>query len=621
MSQFFGCITLTQHTDIAEIALKMQKNMAFFTPDAIGIYQTERVFICNKLLHNTPESLNTPLIFQNDRYVLAASCRIDNRETLNDKLNLGGAVFGEKALSDHDYILKAYEVYQEACVNHLIGDFSFVVWDKQAQKLYLAKDHLGVRSLFYTQQNDCFFFSTDLNAFLNIPAIILQWSKPYIASMLAAHALPIEPTCYEQVYRLKPACYALFQDNKIAQYNYWQLEAAPLLTYDTEQAYYDAFLKLFEQAITCRVRSLYNIGCDLSGGLDSSGITCMTAKILGEAFKHKLHTFSFVQSQEARDYDPTCREEEQEQEIIISHINLPRSQVHKVNHWGFDSVFEYLAFEKKVNGGIEATETAWQKPTYELMKKANCRTKLSGFLGDEMVTVWGHEWYFDVIKTFNFKKYVGFIKAHKRFEGIKKIIKYWVIQIYDFRYNQFKHRANQKNFLNPRHKKIPFPAVKSFGSPTSFTDLRITRTTERPYTTLRMEHEHLHGLRENVEVTFPFADIRLLEFMLQVPPELFKPVPQMRAFYRNATRNLLPDAVRLRNDKTMNILIFSFYRNYIFFENIKNIPFQKAEFLMPELINFEKIERILQKERGDLIEDSSLIAKLHLVFKLFQKEV
>lgn len=347
MSQFFGCITHAPHTDIAEIAQKMQENMAFFTPDAVGVYQTEQVFICNKLLHNTPESLNTPLICHNDRYVLAASCRIDNREALHGILNLEGAIFGEKALSDHEYILKAYEIYQEACVNHLIGDFSFVVWDKQTQKLYLAKDHIGVRSLFYTQQNNFIFFSTDLNAFLNIPAITLEWSKPYIASMLANHKLPVEPTCYEQVYRLKPASYAIFEDNRLSQHTYWRLKAAPLLQYETEQAYYDAFLKLFEQAVACRVRSLYNLGCELSGGLDSSGITCMAAHVLGEAHKHKLHTFSFVQSEEARDYDPTCREEEHEQEIIINHINLPRSQVHKVNHWGFDSVFDYLAFEKK----------------------------------------------------------------------------------------------------------------------------------------------------------------------------------------------------------------------------------------------------------------------------------
>ena len=77
MSLFFGFVT----TDIRSNCIidKMLNNTAFFEGDAVGSYQTDGVFICNKFLFNTPESVNTSQISKNERYVVAASCRIDNR--------------------------------------------------------------------------------------------------------------------------------------------------------------------------------------------------------------------------------------------------------------------------------------------------------------------------------------------------------------------------------------------------------------------------------------------------------------------------------------------------------------------------------------------------------------
>ena len=85
MSQFFGCIALSSNINTVDVASQMINSMFFFKEDAIGIYQTEQIFICNKFLFNTPESVNTTSICQNERYVLAATCRIDNREELAKK--------------------------------------------------------------------------------------------------------------------------------------------------------------------------------------------------------------------------------------------------------------------------------------------------------------------------------------------------------------------------------------------------------------------------------------------------------------------------------------------------------------------------------------------------------
>jgi hypothetical protein len=100
MSQFFGCIALDAQISISEVAAQMIHSMRFFQGDAIGTYQTNEVFICNKFLFNTPESVNTTSICQNERYVLAATCRIDNRDEIAAKISLEKP--HEK--SDHEYI-------------------------------------------------------------------------------------------------------------------------------------------------------------------------------------------------------------------------------------------------------------------------------------------------------------------------------------------------------------------------------------------------------------------------------------------------------------------------------------------------------------------------------------
>ena len=228
MSQFFGCVALKPRVDLGKIKTEMTTAMSFFVPDSQGIFMDEHIFIVQKHLYNSIESHQAPAMCETERYVLAASCRIDNREDLYHKLKLTGDVFGKNSISDHEYILKTYETYQEDCVKHLIGDFSFVVWDKQKEKLFMAKDHLGIKPLFYTIQNENLFFSTDLNAFLSVDEITIKYSKSYVASLLFGSYLQtsveLQHTCYENIYRLKPAYFGIFYTNSLTLTQYWKLQ-------------------------------------------------------------------------------------------------------------------------------------------------------------------------------------------------------------------------------------------------------------------------------------------------------------------------------------------------------------------------------------------------------------
>lgn len=575
MSQFFGCILSGKgKVNIADIAGKMQLSMSFFEAAENLIYQTDSVFICNKLLHNSIESMNVlPGMFETERYILAASCRIDNRAELHQKLNFTGAIFGKQARSDHEYLLKTYEKYQEECIGHLVGDFSFVIWDKEQQKLFMAKDHLGVRPLFYTIQNENLFFSTDLNAFLDNPAIETSDSRSYFASMLHGSYLQtsagLQHTCYENIVRLRPAHCAFWIKNTLRENKYWVLKPQPTLKFENEQDYYVAFYEKFKEAVTCRLRTANNVGLELSGGLDSSSIACMAGEIIKTEGRDNsfLHTYSLVQSREGMAYHPDFYDEEPYQEMVLKKIDVKPNGVTKLSESPFRTFWEDLEYGKKIHGGFTKMNFTWQKPIYMAMQKNKCSIKLSGFGGDEMVTDSGDNWLYEGIGKCDLALLLRFDP-----KVYKSILKYFYFSL--FGYGSLSKVAREKerdsDFLNPDQRKLLLKKEHQ-QSTKSYSDFLISNVS-KPFVTLRLETENLHALAHGSECRYPMLDIRLLEFWLSIPYRLFEPKTISREFFRKALAGILPDEILNRKDKSSAVVPYFRYKNVQYAKQIKTDP-------------------------------------------------
>lgn len=571
MSQLFGCVRFNSTVDVAGIAKHMQKSMSFFEGDAQGIYQSETVFICNKFLFNTPEAANTTSICQNERYVLAASCRIDNREELAVKLNIQEPL---KA-SDHEYILAAYAHYQEACVKHLLGDFSFAVWDKQEQKLFVARDHLGVRPLFYTYQKDVFLFTSDLNAFLNLEFIDTNYKKSYVAGMLHGSYnlkyLGVHHTCYHAIYRVKPSHYLLVSDGHLQEKKYWELKPAFPKDDEVTEDVHQKFYHLFYESVKCRMRGIesFGVGLELSGGLDSSSIACMVNEVLAENNKllDNLFSFSLVQSEEGR----ACAldridDEEHLQDLILDLLNIKKKNIYKLNKHPFDNYLNEIEDNICVNGGINIQYSTWQKTIYNAMQAVSCKIKLSGFAGDELVTDSGRLWMYDIWFTC---RPARILKELLKFDRniYKSLFWYLRDRVYGYKMNK-KAIAKEidSDFLDAKYLKN-LPAKEYSISVRSYKHYLISRIM-RPFTSLRFESENLNALRFNSECRYPMADIRLLEFMIQLPADFFKPEKVRRNFIRKALNGILPKPILARDDKTGAVIPYLRYKNKIFIEQL-----------------------------------------------------
>ncbi len=264
-------------------------------PDGTGTWVGECAALGHTLLATTPESLveRLPLTHAESACTITADVRLDNREELLAALNLTGET---RVIGDGELILLSYLRWGEDCPKHLLGDFAFAIWDERRQQLFCARDHMGMRQLIYHHQpGRHFIFATEVEsvqAHLGVPRKI---NEGRVADFLdGLEAADLTSTLFEEIFRLPPAHWMRASANGITLGRYWQLQPAPLLHLPSDEAYAEAFLGVFTEAVRCRLRSAGPIGSMLSGGMDSGSVAAVAASLLRESGNSPLQCFSAV---------------------------------------------------------------------------------------------------------------------------------------------------------------------------------------------------------------------------------------------------------------------------------------------------------------------------------------
>jgi len=274
---------------------RMTDILAHRGSDGIGSWCASSIGFGHRMLHTTPESLNEklPLINHAGDVVITADARIDNRNELIEALNLCDRPYDQ--ITDSHLILTAYEKWHESCPEKLTGDFAFVIWDGQKQQLFCARDHIGVKPFYYYYKPGRFFAcASEIKALLCLPEVPCQLNEVRIADHLVSMFEDKVITYYQDILRLPPAHTLIIRDQKLQLQSYWALDPTYELRLASDDAYVEAFRDLFFEAVRCRLRSAFPVGSTLSGGLDSSSVTCVARELLVQENNRSLHTFSFI---------------------------------------------------------------------------------------------------------------------------------------------------------------------------------------------------------------------------------------------------------------------------------------------------------------------------------------
>ena len=260
-------------------------------PDGSGVWEGGDVGLGHRMLHTTPESLNEELPLAKGTLVVTADARIDNREDLIGQLR---PLLRPGVVTDSELILAAYQTWGEGCLDHLIGDFAFAIWDGVERRLFCARDHFGVRPFYYHHQpGRLFAFGTEIKALLAISDVPERLNEVRVADFLATMREDAENTIYQDIWRL-PAAHALIIDaDGFRLWKYYTLAPAQDVPPDATDAEYEArFREIFFEAVRARLRSAFPVGTELSGGMDSSSVTCVARRLMSEDVP--LHTFSLI---------------------------------------------------------------------------------------------------------------------------------------------------------------------------------------------------------------------------------------------------------------------------------------------------------------------------------------
>jgi asparagine synthase (glutamine-hydrolysing) len=246
------------------------------------------------MLYTTPESLHEtqPLVYRGGQLVLTADARIDNRDELLRTLR--SSTSESRLVTDADLILAAYRRWGAECPKHLLGAFAFAIWDAEARRLFCARDHLGIKQLYYSQTGrSAFIFGSEIKAVLAHPDVHESLNEGVIGEHLAGEVHP-EETIFQGIRRLQPAHSMCIGEKGTSNRPYWSVQDAGTVRAGTDEEYAERFHALFSEAVRCRLRSAYPVGAELSGGLDSSYVACVARDIVKDRGNIPLHTFSTV---------------------------------------------------------------------------------------------------------------------------------------------------------------------------------------------------------------------------------------------------------------------------------------------------------------------------------------
>lgn len=291
MSQFAGMLHMDgRPVDAAQIAA-FDRAIAQRGPDAEGRYEEPGITMLYRAFHITPEDRfdQQPMPIRSGT-VLMWDGRLDNRDELIRELRLTqGHTLSDCAIASH--ALAAWDV---KALPKLIGDWALAMWNPSNRRLVLARDYAGLRRLYYRRTEGSFCWSSDLGSLVLHGGEAVSPCDEYFAGYFTigseAHLTP-----YAEIELVPPGACVEVSNGRVRVNRYWSFNHLHVTRYRTDADYEEQFRFLFRQSVKRRLRTIYPIRVDLSGGLDSSSIVCMAHDLMskGECSTAVMNTISF----------------------------------------------------------------------------------------------------------------------------------------------------------------------------------------------------------------------------------------------------------------------------------------------------------------------------------------
>jgi asparagine synthase (glutamine-hydrolysing) len=304
------------HVDVATLR-RMNERLVHRGPDGEGSYVEANVGLAMRRLSVIDlQTGDQPVTNETRTIWLVYNGEIYNHAELRARLEANGHRFQSK--SDTETIVHLYEEYGEDCVHHLRGMFAFALWNSNKRELFLARDRLGIKPLYYFLSEKAFLFSSEIKALLVHPEVTAKFNRETLPEFLAFGYLAGTRTFFEGISKVAPGHTAVLrQDGKLRTKQYWDApQDGDDFASRPESYYVDGYRDLLKQSVQSHLMSDVPLGVFLSGGIDSSAIAALTTDIR----RAPIETFSVGYSERAHSELPYAQ-------LMAAHL---RSKHHEV---------------------------------------------------------------------------------------------------------------------------------------------------------------------------------------------------------------------------------------------------------------------------------------------------
>ena len=267
-----------------DVLEKMRDVIRHRGPDDEGIFIDGNVGLGHRRLSIVDVAAGHQPMTNEDRSLhITYNGEIYNHADYRESLEARGHVY--QTHCDTETILHLYEEHGAACVEHLRGMFAFAIWDKNKRELFVARDRLGVKPLYYTHTDDgSLYFGSEIKTLLEASAVKPELNYAVLPDYLANHAPSGEETLFVGVKRLLPGHTLTWRDGAVTIRRYWDVDFTKDEIRDDE-TYIKQWSELFRESVRLRLMADVPLGMFLSGGIDSSAICAMMSTMVSEPIK------------------------------------------------------------------------------------------------------------------------------------------------------------------------------------------------------------------------------------------------------------------------------------------------------------------------------------------------
>mgnify|MGYP000139382740 FL=1 len=525
MCGFVGFANLKENISSKTNIYNMNESISKRGPDEDGYYYEEHICLGHKrLIVVDPDGGKQPMSAMKDGnlYTIVYNGQLYNTKDLRSELEENGFTFD--SYSDTEVLLKSFIFWKYDVVKKLNGIFSFAIWNSKKNELFLARDHFGVKPLFYTIYNNTLVFASEIKALFKYPGIEAKLDEQSIAELFGiGPARTAGLGIFKNIYEIKPAHFGIFNENGLHIERYWKLESK--VHTDNLGKTCDNVRFLLEDSISRQLVSDVPLCTFLSGGLDSSIITLYASKYCKKHNLPPLNTYSVDYVDNDKNFVKTDFQPNSDN----YYINLMSEKLNTNHHTvildtpELASALEDAMIARDFPGmaDVDSSLLLFCKSV-----KQNATVSLTGECADEIFG--GYPWFFraDALNSNTFPWSIAITERQNLLNP------------------QIASKVNLKNYIDYRYQEsLNEVDILDEDSMETAEKRRISHLTLNWFMQTLIERADRMSMANGFEVRVPFCDYRLAQYVWNIPWEWKALKGREKGLLRYICKDFLPSEI------------------------------------------------------------------------------